>query len=451
MGHSTQFANLYLTGDIQKKKEKEEAEKANEEEHTRIGNLIECQCCYSDVPANRCLPCDGIEIHFFCFTCIRRSADTQIGLMRYTLQCFDVSGCQAPFARSELREVLGSLIMDKLDSLEQEDEIQKAGLEGLEDCPFCSFKAVLPPVEEDREFRCENSSCKVTSCRLCKEKSHIPRTCEEFRKDKGLSKRHQVEEAMSKALIRNCPKCQVQIVKDFGCNKMTCTKCHTFMCYICQKDITQDSYRHFKPGGCPQDDMRTQDSDIQKAERTAIDKILAENPEITEEQLRVGHVKPKRSQRRYTARAPMYPADYFLHPPGLPDIFGLYHGQIAQNVAQNAAQLGQYGQPGQEGMVGRRAAPAFAINQEGGQVGNPSPQHTRGTQYEPFQDLYQGLYLQPNAAVHAPVPVHGRENPPLARFDGRNPQNAGLFQLEPLQRQLEDHGPLAPRYMYDFF
>ncbi|KAL4980102.1 hypothetical protein BDW66DRAFT_70123 [Aspergillus desertorum] len=295
---------------LRKKKEEQEAEKANEEEHMRTGNLIECQCCYSDVPANRCLPCEGDNLHFFCFTCIRRSADNQIGMMKYTLQCFDVNGCQAPFDRRQLKEVLGTSVMEKLDSLQQEDEIREAGLEGLEDCPFCPYKAILPPVEEDREFRCENSSCKVISCRLCKDKSHIPQTCEEFRKDKGLSERHQVEEAMSNALIRKCPKCQLKIIKEYGCNKMQCTKCHTLMCYVCQKDITKEGYAHFGRGGCPQDDIHTQDRDhreIQKAERAAIDKILAENPDISEEQIRVGHEKPS-TQPRGAYRDPL------LHP-----------------------------------------------------------------------------------------------------------------------------------------
>ncbi|KAL4946360.1 hypothetical protein BDV06DRAFT_136788 [Aspergillus oleicola] len=288
---------------VRKKKEEEEAERVNEEEHVRTGDLIECQCCYSDVPANRCLPCEGDVLHFFCFTCIRRSADTQIGIMKYTLQCFDVSGCQAPFDRPQLREVLGSAIMDKLDSLQQEDEIRLAGLEGLEDCPFCSYKAVLPPVEEDKEFRCENSSCKVVSCRLCKEKSHIPLTCEENRKDKGLSERHQVEEAMSKALIRNCPKCQLPIIKESGCNKMYCTKCGTYMCYLCQKDISKETYNHFGRG-CRQEDQAERDiREVQKAEREAIDRILAENPDITEEQIRVGHTKSRSTQPRGIPRA----------------------------------------------------------------------------------------------------------------------------------------------------
>ncbi|KAL2837178.1 hypothetical protein BJY01DRAFT_251596 [Aspergillus pseudoustus] len=305
----TEIHNLEAT--IRKRKEEEEAEKANEEEYTRTGNLVECGCCYTDAPANRAIPCEGSELHFFCYACIRKLAETQIGLMKYTLQCFDVSGCQASFARSALKEVLGSSIMAKLDSLQQDDEIRMAGLEGLEDCPFCSFKAVLPHVEEDREFRCENPSCKVVSCRLCKEKTHIPKSCEEARKDKGLSERHQVEEAMSKALIRNCPKCQVKIVKEDGCNKMICPHCHTAMCYVCQKDITRETYNHFGRG-CPQSDAGAgarEQREVQQAARATIDQLLAENSDLTEEHLKVE--LPKKSQPRPPIAVPQPPRGYF--------------------------------------------------------------------------------------------------------------------------------------------
>ncbi|KAL4878902.1 hypothetical protein BJY04DRAFT_220733 [Aspergillus karnatakaensis] len=298
-----------LQSKISKEKEEEEAERANEEEHTRTGNLIECQCCYSDVPANRSIPCEGADLHLFCFSCIRRSAETQIGMMKYTLQCFDVSGCQASFARPQLREVLGASIMDKLDALQQEDEIQKAALEGLEDCPFCSYKAILPPVEEDKEFRCENPECKQVSCRLCKEESHIPMTCEEARKEKGLSERHEVEEAMSKALIRTCPRCQVKIVKEYGCNNMHCSKCGASMCYICQKDITKQGYDHFRRGGCAQDDAMARErerKEIQEAQKAAIEGILARNPDISEEELQVELPKAQATANAHQANRFMY-------------------------------------------------------------------------------------------------------------------------------------------------
>ncbi|KAL4919560.1 hypothetical protein BDW62DRAFT_199879 [Aspergillus aurantiobrunneus] len=389
-----------------KKKEEADAEKANEEEHIRTGNLIE-------------------------------SADTQIGLMKYTLQCFDVSGCQAPFSRPELREVLGSLVMEKLDSLQQEDEIRNADLEGLEDCPFCSFKAVLPPVEDDREFRCENVSCRVVSCRLCKEKSHIPLTCEENKKDKGLFERHQVEEAMSKALIRKCPKCQVQIIKEFGCNKMQCTKCHTLMCYVCQKDITKESYSHFGTV-CRQDDGDLQDRErreVQNAERLAIDKILAENPDITEEQIRVGHAKSRNNQAHGSAgahvphaRAPRADGAAFGGQHRTPGQGWGQTGVYNQPLAQQVFQPGHYGQL--MDVMGQTPPRGLGMAQGGAQFGNPATQNARRR----FQNEGpQARHVIPPAVIHTqgylPMTDHGgrHQYQQHQQHQRRPPENPNTF------------------------
>ncbi|GAB1193813.1 hypothetical protein APSETT444_003043 [Aspergillus pseudonomiae] len=289
-----------------KRKEEEEADKLNEEEHLRSGNLVECQCCYSDAPSNRTIPCEGATVHFFCFGCIRKTAETQIGMMKYKLQCLDMSECNAKFARGNLKNALGSSLMGKLDHLQQQDEVEQAGLEGLESCPFCDFKGICPPIEEDREFRCCNPSCETISCRLCKDKSHIPKTCDEARAEKGLPARHIVEEAMSEALIRNCPKCHVKIIKDMGCNKMICSRCLCVMCYLCKKDISREQYNHFgkPPTYCDTHDDRKPkrfEIEVEQAQKTAIDKILRDNPDLMERDLRVDpdrkdtktHTKPK--------------------------------------------------------------------------------------------------------------------------------------------------------------
>ena len=49
-----------------------------------------------------------------------------------------------------------------------------------------------------------------------------------------------VEEAMTEARIRQCPKCKTRFFKTEGCNKMTCS-CGTIMCYICRKVRSDDS------------------------------------------------------------------------------------------------------------------------------------------------------------------------------------------------------------------
>lgn len=226
---------------------------------------MECQCCFTDTPINRAINCDSETAHFFCFTCVRNYATTEIGMMRYKMTCFDGSGCKVSFSQEQLRLALDHKTLDRLDHLQQQDEIKMAEFEGLSECPFCDFKAICPAVEVDREFRCYNPNCEKVSCRLCNEETHIPRTCEEAKKDKGLPARHQVEEAMSEALIRACPRCKTKIVKEDGCNKMVCTKCQCMMCYVCKADITgrgpRKGYEHFHtgPNGCPVHDFSGQD------------------------------------------------------------------------------------------------------------------------------------------------------------------------------------------------
>ena len=52
-----------------------------------------------------------------------------------------------------------------------------------------------------------------------------------------------VEEFMSKALIRVCSKCHAEVVKNDGCNKVTC-RCGQCMCYVCRAPI-KANYKHF--------------------------------------------------------------------------------------------------------------------------------------------------------------------------------------------------------------
>jgi hypothetical protein len=278
------------------------AEHLNEVKYRAAGNLIECQCCFGDVPANRAITCDGDDIHLFCYSCVKKGAESQVGLMKYEMKCFDVSGCQAHFHRKLLRQVVGDKLMDKLDYYQQRDEIEKAGIEGLEDCPFCDFRAICSPVEEDKEFQCQNTDCKKISCRLCKEESHTPKSCEDAKKEKGISERHAVEEAMTQALVRTCPRCKIPIVKENGCNKVQCN-CGAVICDVCKKDITGSGYTHFQERGgvCALHERdcgaHRQQDEVKRAGEAAIDQIVASNADLSREDLRVKDSVPVPKKR----------------------------------------------------------------------------------------------------------------------------------------------------------
>ena len=141
------------------------------------------------------------------------------------------------------------------------------------------------------------------SCRLCKAKSHIPLTCNEFKKENGISERRVIEEARTEALIRTCGKCKVRILKEDGCNKVICTKCYAVLCDYCGKDISKQMYNHFdgqgrappgvntddKTGKCPlyDESHKRKDQQVDKAEKEAMAKVRAEHPDLSEEDLKI--------------------------------------------------------------------------------------------------------------------------------------------------------------------
>ncbi|KAK8176118.1 hypothetical protein IWX90DRAFT_511672 [Phyllosticta citrichinensis] len=95
-----------------------------------------------------------------------------------------------------------------------------------------------------QRFRCQNPACGRDSCISCTAEWRNPHTCHA----KALvSLRQHVENAISNAVKRTCPRCHMSFVKSSGCNKLLCP-CGYSMCYICRAPIgTGEGYGHFCP------------------------------------------------------------------------------------------------------------------------------------------------------------------------------------------------------------
>ncbi len=187
----------------------EAEEKANFARAQRYGQTAECGCCYDEQALNRMAQCNGATAHFFCASCLRQHAETQVGYSKYELKCMSMDGCSADFSFAERKRFLDKGLRTALDRIEQEAVLRDAGIESLETCPFCPYAAEYPPVGEDKEFRCEKPGCRKVSCRLCRKETHIPKSCAEAAAEEGQTARREIEEAMSDALIRKCNKCKV--------------------------------------------------------------------------------------------------------------------------------------------------------------------------------------------------------------------------------------------------
>ncbi|PKK50754.1 hypothetical protein CI102_5891, partial [Trichoderma harzianum] len=221
-----------------------EGEKKNFEYAKEHGLLRECECCFANFPLNRMVSCSGEPHHLFCKQCPRKQAEETIGQSRYQITCLSLGGgCSAPFSLTERAKFLDKGLVTALERIEQDAVLRAANIEGLVQCPFCSFAAICVPEKENREFPCQNPDCLVVSCRLCRAESHVPLSCEEATQKAGFSARHEIEEAMSSALIRKCNKCSTPFIKILGCNKVSCTRCGNIQCDVCSKNC---DYNHFK-------------------------------------------------------------------------------------------------------------------------------------------------------------------------------------------------------------
>jgi TRIAD3 protein (E3 ubiquitin-protein ligase RNF216) len=278
---------------------KKQAEQDNLNRAIAAGETAECSACFDDLPMNRQIHCNGVVAHFICFDCVLNYIKSEIGQSRCRVLC--TAGCGAGFATNQLNLLEDKEMLVKLGQLQQEKDIRDAGLDDLEECPFCDYKAILPPIEEDFEFRCANPECEKISCRRCKSISHIPITCEQHAKDNKINSRHKVEEAMTAALVRSCNKCTKHFIKESGCNKMSCHSCGNLQCYVCSQNIRD--YNHFdqNPRGtaamagssksklCPLYDNveERHEREVKEAEAAARAQVVEDNPDVSAEDLEI--------------------------------------------------------------------------------------------------------------------------------------------------------------------
>ncbi|GAA6058385.1 hypothetical protein JCM3770_006106 [Rhodotorula araucariae] len=222
-------------------RERQRAERANERARA-TGQGVECGCCYDEVALINTAACS--EGHLFCKGCALSNASDRIGRRQAVLPCM-AADCTARFVPAMYASFLVPKMVDSLSALAQQKDLDEAfhGVEGFEKCPFCPY-ACLVENPDERLFRCERPECRKVTCRKCRKEGHVPLSCEEADDERRLPGVHAIAEAMSAALIRPCPKCNVPCLKQDGCSKMVCAQCNAYWCYVCREIIS--GYAHFQ-------------------------------------------------------------------------------------------------------------------------------------------------------------------------------------------------------------
>ncbi|KAF8831462.1 hypothetical protein HHX47_DHR1000431 [Lentinula edodes] len=115
------------------------AERVNQQEYEECGDGIECGCCFTTYPFDKMIQCP--DAHLFCSDCMSSYAENLLGAHNINIICMDQSECKLLFPVSELRRFLSDKLLELYERVKQRKEIEMAGLEGLEECPFCEYKA----------------------------------------------------------------------------------------------------------------------------------------------------------------------------------------------------------------------------------------------------------------------------------------------------------------------
>ena len=185
---------------------------------TQLEANFDCGCCFTSSPASVQVTCD--QGHAFCQSCVKRYVNFIVsGEGSSSFVCMS-DGCSAGFSTSSLHFVEPRRLK-QLEERQQSEDVAKALAfsstdEQLHQCPFCDFKCVIP--NGNKVFECHNPSCKKQSCKLCKKiwEGHLGLPCDEVEAKDESDLRTRTEEAMTKAVVRRCLKCNTPFIKDEG-------------------------------------------------------------------------------------------------------------------------------------------------------------------------------------------------------------------------------------------
>ena len=196
------------------------------------------------------------EGHQYCFGCLWRHIEGLIYGSFKALAFFPcmhmVYHCQKSIGFSDIWRALPGDVIERYEEFQAWEAVIEVKLENLFYCPLCS---ILCEVDKGVQvFDSSNPKCLMVSCIQCKEPYHLPLPCEENVKTSETAAHRKFEERMTKEFVRECKTSNSEILKIDGCNRVTCTRCRTTMCYVCRQAISSnyehyfDHHDHWEPG-----------------------------------------------------------------------------------------------------------------------------------------------------------------------------------------------------------
>ncbi|XP_052443946.1 E3 ubiquitin-protein ligase RNF14-like isoform X3 [Carassius gibelio] len=232
------------------------------------GTVFCCSICFLDKLGSESLLFKECQ-HVYCKSCMKEYF--QIQIRDGKVQCLT---CPDPKCVSMATPSQVKLLVSKDEFARYDRLLLQSSLDLMKDvvyCPriSCSMAVMVEP--DSNMGICP--ACKYPFCTLCKRTYHGLNNCiptdddlrmqdednsasEEWNK---IEERHAIQRVLDslctdwvKVNCKQCPCCGTNIEKNMGCNKMTCSVCHGYFCWICLTALCKkDPYSHYKDPDSP--------------------------------------------------------------------------------------------------------------------------------------------------------------------------------------------------------
>jgi TRIAD3 protein (E3 ubiquitin-protein ligase RNF216) len=209
-----------------------------------VKQTIECSCCCDDKVIEDFGQCtDG---HLICKVCIKKHAENTIyQQLSCKIKCIDCNEkCFGEFSEETLQEILNDRVFSEYKNLKKMEEINQLCVDdiNIKLCQHCGAGTDIG--ENSDQYLLVCMECFKDTCLKCNQVDHPGKPCYSLG-NITQSKRQEIEDKMTEALIVKCNQCNKSIFKNEGCNKVTCV-CGTHNCYICKQIIPKSvGYSHF--------------------------------------------------------------------------------------------------------------------------------------------------------------------------------------------------------------
>jgi hypothetical protein len=213
-----------------------------------VGGDQDCPVCLCEPTEPRLLEC-GHKICGHCLTNLIRQGKTAISAASFPMTCV-MPKCAVPLSLSCMSSAVTAKEFDSILDQAFRWYIRTHAtffMCSTPDCPqvFSVQSSGQRPADDDvRSTSIQCADCLVILCAGCGQ-SHEGMTCQEH-KETLEDPLHHFAKAND---VRRCPKkgCGARIMKNGGCNHMTCPSCSSHICWVCMKLFARDEiYDHMR-------------------------------------------------------------------------------------------------------------------------------------------------------------------------------------------------------------